>query len=52
MHKEYDICSCCSGSGEGMYDGSTCSCCKGSGVILVEVDEEELEEEIEKEEIK
>ena len=45
MHKEWDICICCNGSGEGMYDGSTCSCCKGSGEILVEVDEQEEEDE-------
>jgi RecJ-like exonuclease len=28
---ESDICSNCSGSGEGMHDGSTCYVCKGSG---------------------
>ncbi len=26
------ICPNCSGSGEGMYDGTKCSLCKGSGV--------------------
>jgi DnaJ-class molecular chaperone len=29
---EDEICSWCSGSGEGMYDGSTCQKCRGSGV--------------------
>jgi hypothetical protein len=29
---EDEICSGCSGSGEGMYDGSTCYKCHGSGV--------------------
>lgn len=31
---EYDdeyICPACSGSGEGMWDGSTCRKCKGTG---------------------
>ena len=28
---EYDYCHVCSGSGEGMYDGSSCYKCKGSG---------------------
>ncbi len=28
------ICSCCNGSGEGSYDGSTCSECGGSGDSL------------------
>ena len=28
---DYDICSACNGSGEGMYDGSTCFKCHGSG---------------------
>lgn len=28
---EDEICGACSGSGEGMYDGSTCYRCKGSG---------------------
>lgn len=26
------ICSTCSGSGEGMWDGTRCSSCKGAGV--------------------
>jgi len=30
---EGGICPACSGSGEGMYDGSTCSTCKGWGEI-------------------
>lgn len=25
------ICSCCNGSGEGMWDGSLCRACRGSG---------------------
>ena len=29
------ICSACSGSGEGMYDGSTCRTCRGSGEVWV-----------------
>ena len=37
---EDDICSGCSGSGEGMYDGSTCYKCKGCGVEPVEKDED------------
>lgn len=28
---EDGYCTQCSGSGEGMYDGSTCSKCKGNG---------------------
>jgi DnaJ-class molecular chaperone len=27
------MCSSCSGSGEGMYDGQKCGSCKGQGVI-------------------
>jgi hypothetical protein len=37
---EDEICSWCSGSGEGMYDGSTCGKCHGSGVEPVERDDE------------
>lgn len=37
---EDEICSRCSGSGEGMWDGSTCSKCHGSGVEPVEKDDE------------
>lgn len=33
---EDEICSWCSGSGEGMYDGSTCYKCKGCGHELGE----------------
>jgi DnaJ-class molecular chaperone len=29
---EDEICSACSGSGEGMWDGSTCYKCRGRGV--------------------
>jgi DnaJ-class molecular chaperone len=32
------ICYMCSGSGEGMYDGSRCRNCKGSGVIIDIID--------------
>lgn len=35
---EDEICSWCSGSGEGMYDGSNCRKCYGSGVEPVEKD--------------
>ena len=31
-YSDEEICQACSGSGEGMYDGTTCSSCKGSGV--------------------
>ena len=31
-YSDDEICQACSGSGEGMYDGTTCSSCKGSGV--------------------
>ena len=34
----YEICHRCSGSGEGMYDGSTCNLCGGSGQEPVERD--------------
>lgn len=37
---EDEICSSCSGSGEGMYDGSTCYKCKGSGVEPVEKEDD------------
>ena len=37
---EDEICSGCSGSGEGMYDGSTCYKCKGCGVEPVEKDDD------------
>ena len=37
---EDDICSACSGSGEGMYDGSTCYKCHGRGVEPVEKDDD------------
>jgi len=33
---EDEICNGCSGSGEGMYDGSNCYKCHGSGVEPVE----------------
>jgi DnaJ-class molecular chaperone len=35
---EYEICHHCSGSGEGMYDGSRCSFCHGTGEAPVERD--------------
>ena len=34
----YEICHHCSGSGEGMYDGSRCGFCKGTGEAPVERD--------------
>lgn len=37
---EDEICSGCSGCGEGMYDGSTCNKCHGSGIEPVEKDDE------------
>jgi hypothetical protein len=37
---EDEICSGCSGSGEGMYDGSTCYKCHGRGVEPVEREDE------------
>lgn len=37
---EDEVCSYCSGSGEGMYDGSCCSKCKGCGVEPVEQDDD------------
>jgi hypothetical protein len=37
---EDEICTGCSGSGEGMYDGSSCRKCHGSGVEPVEKDDE------------
>jgi len=33
-----DLCACCSGSGEGMYDGSICAVCKGEGVEQIDED--------------
>jgi len=38
---EDEICSWCSGSGEGMYDGATCAKCKGYGIEPVEKDEDD-----------
>lgn len=29
---EYETCRGCSGSGEGMWDGSTCPICRGTGI--------------------
>lgn len=37
---EDEICTGCSGSGEGMYDGATCRKCHGSGVEPVEKDDD------------
>jgi hypothetical protein len=37
---EDEICSGCSGSGEGMYDGATCTKCHGSGIEPVEKDDD------------
>ena len=38
-------CPYCSGSGEGMYDGTTCQSCGGSGEVLDETHEYECEGE-------
>lgn len=40
---EDEICSWCSGSGEGMYDGATCRKCHGSGVEPVETVDDDYE---------
>jgi DnaJ-class molecular chaperone len=40
---EDEICSGCSGSGEGMYDGSRCYKCHGSGVEPVEKEDDDYE---------
>lgn len=37
---EDDICSRCSGSGEGMWDGSTCNKCHGTGIEPVEKEDD------------
>ena len=37
---EEEICSWCSGSGEGMYDGATCKKCHGCGVEPSEKEDE------------
>ena len=45
---EESCCASCSGSGEGMWDGSTCTVCKGTGSQWYPVagpDEDEDEEE-------
>lgn len=39
------ICPQCSGSGEGMYDGTTCGKCKGSGVERSRPDADDYDEE-------
>jgi len=47
-HMEQGTCASCSGSGEGMWDGSTCLACKGTGSQWYPVagpDEDEDEEE-------
>ncbi len=42
---EEGTCASCSGSGEGMYDGSTCHACKGSGSQMYPVEVNEGEDE-------
>lgn len=37
---EDEICTWCSGSGEGMHDGASCRKCHGSGVEPVEKDDD------------
>jgi DnaJ-class molecular chaperone len=40
-----EICAACSGSGEGMYDGTTCAWCNGSGVSFFEGFDESFRED-------
>lgn len=40
---EYDICSSCSGSGEGMWDGSRCYKCHGTGCEPIEKEDDDYE---------
>lgn len=40
--QEDDVCSWCSGSGEGMWDGATCTHCHGTGAEPVDKVEEDL----------
>ena len=37
---EFTLCSHCSGSGEGQFEGSTCYFCKGKGEVIVEKEED------------
>jgi len=37
---EYDYCDACSGSGEGMYDGSSCHACGGTGNATVDKEDD------------
>jgi hypothetical protein len=37
---EYDYCHVCSGSGEGMYDGSSCHACGGTGNATVDKEDD------------
>jgi DnaJ-class molecular chaperone len=37
---EYDYCRVCSGSGEGMYDGSSCHACGGTGNATVDKEDD------------
>lgn len=41
----YAICGQCSGSGEGMFDGSVCGHCGGEGEVPYEDDDEEEDDE-------
>ncbi len=34
--KAYEVCTFCSGSGEGSIDGSRCPMCKGQGMVYTE----------------
>jgi len=43
MIQDDNICPSCSGSGEGMSDGSTCHQCRGSGSVPVDDLEARLE---------
>jgi DnaJ-class molecular chaperone len=40
---DYEDCSWCSGSGEGMWDGSTCRKCNGTGVEPIETKDDDYE---------
>lgn len=48
MSDTSELCSACSGSGEGHYDGSRCLSCGGSGVVEIERDEFEREDKEER----
>lgn len=47
VEMEEGYCRSCSGSGEGMHDGSTCYACKGSGSQWYPVEEPDDEDDFE-----